>query len=484
VLAFLGLRSFNPYTGVAPHIDSGVYLGVGEHLLRGRVLYREVWDHKPPVTGTLDALALALGDHTVNAVRTMERWWAAFAAVAVFAIALLAFGDVTIAGVASLLFLVHFYHPNVMRGNQPEEYGSILTLGGVALCLASLVPRVRTPAALATGAGVLFGLACLTKETFALGVLPWLGFVLWAGRHDRRLMLRRGAYLLAGLLMPPLVFVIYLAWNGAVPDFLDVVRFNLHYVRFDAASEPNSGVLGMLLQGCGRGDELVFGVSRVTVAAAVLGVVSVAFAGFRRRMRGLPVALVAFLLLNLAAVSLARRYGYYYSQLVSGYVLLAACGLAFLADVARRWRIRACLVVAIFLVGAVLADWREATAFVRRLEQPRAYFSGDRELVRYVKANTEPGDTIWNLVREGSSIYAHADRLSPTRFYYVSVHLFRDLPDPEAARREIRCALDSHPPKLVLFDGNDAWLAKVHLDDWFRANYAPAGFPSVYKRKP
>jgi hypothetical protein len=272
-------------------------------------------------------------------------------------------------------------------------------------------------------------------------------------------------------------------WNGALPDFLDVSWFNLHYVRFDAACEPNPGLIGMLVQGCGRGGELVFGVSRVTAAAAVLGVVSVAFAGFRRRMHSVPVALVAFVLLNLVGVSLARRYGYYYSQLVSGYVLLAACGLAFLVHVARRWRIRGGLVVAIFLGGAALADWREANAFVQRLEQPRAYFSGDSELVRYVKANTTPTDTIWNLVREGSSIYAHADRLSPTRFYYISANLFRDVPDPERARREIRCDLDSHPPKLVLFDGNDAWLGKVQLADWFRANYVPAGLPSVYKRK-
>jgi hypothetical protein len=484
VLSVLAMRAFNPYTGTPPHIDSGVYLGVAEHLLHGRILYREVWDHKPPLVHVIDALALAAGDHTVNSVRTMERWWAAIAALAMLAIALVAFDNLAVAGLASLLFVVHFYHPNIMRGNQPEEYGSILTLLGIALCLASLTPLTRRSASLAAASGLLFGLACLAKETFVLGVPPWLALLVWDARHDRRLAVRRTLLFLAALLIPPLTFLAYLLWNGAVGDWWDVIRFNLSYIRFDASNEANPGFPGLLADGFRRANELVFGVSRVTAAAALLGCASAASASFRRRTNALPVVLVAFFLFNLASVSLARRYGYYYLQLVPAYVLLAAFGVAFLAFLARTRRGLGAALIALVALGLVAADTREAARFACAVSHPRALFQADHDLVSFIDASTAPADPIWNLVRDGSAVYAHADRLSPTRFIYLGVNLFRDLPHPEAARDEIRTALAARPPKIILFDGDASWLAKAGLEEWFRTNYQPGPLAMVFVRKP
>ena len=482
-VATVALRAFNPYTGTAPHIDSGVYLGAAEHLLHGRVLYREVWDHKPPVVHTIDALVLSFGDHTVNSVRSIERWWAALAAAAVLAIGLLAFENVALASVASLLFVMHFYHPNVMRGNQPEEYGSILTLVAILLCLASAAYR-RWSLASAAASGLFFAVACLTKETFALGAIPWLPFLAWQTYRRRTSWLRTVCWFGAGFAVPFTAFFGYLLWNGALGDWLDTLRFNLSYIRFDARNEPNPGLLASLLPGFTRGNELVFAVSRATAVGAVLGAASAAFGEFRRRTRGLPLVLLLFFVLNLVGVSLARRYGYYFLQLVSGYVLLAACGLAFLLFLARGRRTLQAGIFAVFVGALLTADGHEAARFVRTLAQPRAIFHGDDEVVAFIRANTTPSDPIWNLVREGSAVYAHADRLSPTRFFYIAANLFRDLPDPQGAKREIREALTVRPPKIIVFDGDEAWLAKADLVEWFRNNYAPTRVARVFLRRP
>jgi hypothetical protein len=482
VLAIVAARAFNPYTGIAPHIDSGVYLGAAEHLLHGRVLYREVWDHKPPVVHTIDALALRFGDHTVNSVRSIERWWAAFAAAAVLAISLLVFENVALASLASLLFVMHFYHPNVMRGNQPEEYGSILTLAAILLCLTSTVYR-RWSLASVAASGLFFGLACLAKETFALGAIPWLLFLAWDARHDRGLLARRVRCFLLGLAVPWLGFLSYLLWNGAMGDWLGVVRFNLSYIRFDARNEPNPGLMASLLPGLSRGNEIVFAVSRSTAVAAVLGAASAAFGEFRRRTRAMPLVFLVFFVVNLVGVSLARRYGYYYLQLVSGYVLLAACGLAFLLFLARGRRLLQAGVFAVFVAALLAVDGPEAARFGRALVQQRATFHGDDEILAFIRANTTPSDPIWNLVREGSSVYAHADRLSPTRFFYIATNLFRDLPNPAGAKREIREALAMRPPKIIVFNGDEAWLAKADLVEWFRNGYAPTQVARVFLRR-
>jgi hypothetical protein len=483
-LAVLGARAFNPYTGTAPHIDSGVYLGVAEHLLHGRVLYREVWDHKPPLVHALDALALAAGDHTVNAVRTMEIGWAAVAAVAVLAVGILAFDHLGVAALASILFLAHFYHPSVMRGNQPEEYGAILTVLGIALALGSVTASGRRSLALSAASGLVFGLACLAKETFVLGVPPWLALLFWAGAGGRRAAPRRALAFASGLLAPLAGFAVYLVWNHAFGDWVNVLRFNLSYVRFDAANAPNPGLSGLLLDGLGRAKELIFGVSPVTAAAALLGCASAFSRSFRCRTSLLPLVLVAFFLLDLAGVSLARRYGYYYLQLVPAYVFLAACGLAFLAFAARTRRGLGAGLLAAVAIGIVAGSPSEAARFTRGVSQPRAYFHGDDALAAFVDAKTTPDEPIWNLVRNGSAIYAEARRLAPTRFIYIAANLFRDLPDPEAARKEIQDALAARPPKIVLFDGDDAWLRKAGLEDWFRTHYRPGPLPTVFERGP
>ena len=483
LVAIVAARAFNPYTGTAPHIDSGVYLGAAEHILHGKVLYKEIWDHKPPVVHAIDALALRFGDHTVNSIRSMERWWAALAALAVLAIGVIAFENLALAGVASLIFVMHFYHPNVMRGNQPEEYGSILTLVAVMLCLASTACR-RWSLPAAAASGLFFALACLTKETFALGAFPWPVFLAWDAHRRRTPWLRTASWFVAGFAVPFAAFLGYLLWNGALGDWVDVLRFNLSYVRFDARSEPNPGLLGSLLQGTVRAHELVLAVSRVTAFAGLLGAASAAFGEFRSRTRGLPLVLLASFVLNLAGVSLARRYGYYYLQLVSGYVLLAACGLALLLFLARGRRTLQAGIVAVFLAVLLTADGGEAARFGRALAQRRATFHGDDEVISFIQANTGPSDTIWNLVREGSAVYAHADRLSPTRYFYIAANLFRDLPDPEVAKREIRQSLAAQPPRIVLFDGDEAWLGKVELAEWFRQNYAPTPVATVFLRRP
>jgi hypothetical protein len=401
----------------------------------------------------------------------------------VLAVVVLVFDNLAVAGLASLLFLVHFYHPNVMRGNQPEEYGAILTVLAVALSLGSVAARGRRSLVLATASGLLFGLTCLAKETFALGIPPWLFLLVWQGTNDRRLAIRRALGFVCGLFVPLLAFLVYLVWNGALGDWVNVVRFNLSYIRFDARNQPNPGLLGLLADGFRRANQLVLGVSRATSAAALLGLASILSASFRRRTHSLSAVLGAFFLLNLVGVSLARRYGYYYLQLVPGYVLLAACGLAFLAFLVRTRRGVDAIAIGFVAVVLVTTNLRESARFVRSVSQPRAFFHGDDELAAFIDANTTPHDRVWNLVRNGSAIYADARRLSPTRFIYIAVNLFRDLPDPDAARREIRDSLDARPPKIVLFDGDVGWLEKAGLEQWFSTHYRRGPVSTVFLRK-
>ncbi|RLC98020.1 MAG: hypothetical protein DRI77_06025 [Chloroflexi bacterium] len=69
-----------------PTRDSGVFLYIGQQILDGKIPYRDVWDHKPPVIHYINALGLFIGNGSVWGVSFLE------------------FGALYLAGVLSYIF--------------------------------------------------------------------------------------------------------------------------------------------------------------------------------------------------------------------------------------------------------------------------------------------------------------------------------------------------------------------------------------------
>src|SRR5438105_1040997 len=55
-----------------PDRDPGVFLYIGNQVLHGKVPYRDVWDHKPPVIFYVNALGLVLGGGSTWGVWVLE----------------------------------------------------------------------------------------------------------------------------------------------------------------------------------------------------------------------------------------------------------------------------------------------------------------------------------------------------------------------------------------------------------------------------
>src|SRR4030066_1833144 len=85
--------------------DSGFYAYVGKAILNGQVLYRDVWDDKPPLGYYLNAVGQSIFGQTPWGV-----WWSSIAwilgcSVLLFLVIRKLFGRIT-AGIASAIFLV------------------------------------------------------------------------------------------------------------------------------------------------------------------------------------------------------------------------------------------------------------------------------------------------------------------------------------------------------------------------------------------
>ena len=199
LLAAMWLGSRGPVYVSAdrPGVDSGVFTAVAWHMLQGEVLYRDVWDHKPPVVHVLNVAALWAGERwageaSINAVRQMERLFGAVAAGLAFLLAWLAlrrvwpegFAAVAVAAVASVLMTMMLFHPLIFEGgNVTEEYAVTFMLAGMAAAVASRQIASRRGSAVLVGlCGFAMGCAVLTKEPFLLTALPWATLAVWPRR--------------------------------------------------------------------------------------------------------------------------------------------------------------------------------------------------------------------------------------------------------------------------------------------------------------
>ncbi len=469
LLMWAAWRSINYISGTEPGPDSSAYMSMALHVRAGRVAYRDVWDHKPPMVYALDYVALALGGPGVNSVRVLERVFAIAGVVAFFATAHLAFRRFWLAYLASVLYLLHFYALYVFEGgNLTEEYGAIFSLAGMAAAVASLRCSGRRSLVFGGLAGVAFSAAVLSKEPYLLLVPPWFLCVAWPRQADVRGALTRAGIFAFGAALPFLLFLGYLLAHGAWADWMDVVAFNFSNRTGD------TGFRHILVMA----DTEVFRTLLITRVAAVLGLVGLLRWAFVRETRGLALVIASSAVLCLLATGLSGRYyGHYYLQLVPSYVLLGASGAAFVVWlVSRSPRWVPVAMAAVLLLLAV--DARAFKDFVLRLEQPPRRWHADW-LSDIVRANTPPGEAIWAPWRP--LLYTDTGRLSPTKWHFVFDHLFIDTSRSTGRERleTLRSDLEQHPPRVIVLNAPpgatradaEAFLARSGLAGWIAENY-------------
>lgn len=228
---------FEPYW----YGDEGIYLAVGQGIRRGALLYRDVWDNKPPLLYLLYALMPSL-------------FWAKVAAICATIGVVGAIKAITqkitsekIANWSALLFGVLASAP-ILEGNiaNGEIFMMLPVLWGIYLILTAEKDKHYF------WAGLLFALGVLVKVPIAfeaLAAVAWLVIM-----RDKPLKLLRSLMLIVvGGTVPVAIVVGFFVWQGAFPDFWQAVgASNATYVNWkSAAGIIPFGALGLRAVGVG-----------------------------------------------------------------------------------------------------------------------------------------------------------------------------------------------------------------------------------------
>lgn len=312
--------------------DEGGLGYVAQRILAGELPYRDVFDHKPPVTYYIYAAVIKVLGSSLFSIRLFTAIYSLFITLAIFGIGYLIFGS-TGGLVAAFLYALFSGGPLIQGASANTETFMVLPM------LMALFFFLHRNFFLA---GLFSGLAVMIKPVAVFNFIALLLFtphpynplsILWRGdtatkqEVDSPLhKVERGAgvRMALGFLVFPAVFTLYFAAHGALADFLFCVwTANRYYVKVSSAFAPLYGLAK------------IWGQIRFENGVLwLLSVLALLMIFFKDRKKDF-LLLVAWAVLSFIGVSTASAffYGHYFIQLIPSLCLLATYALIKTAEI-------------------------------------------------------------------------------------------------------------------------------------------------------
>lgn len=212
--------------------DQGTFAAFGYHLLQGKTLYTDFFDHKPPAIYLLNAAYMALGGVSENTIAwfvmgfSLLQVWVFYRLLQVLGFSRLAVFGIT------LCFITAFFRYELFgTGNFTEQYGALATTSALLFFLRFLKSGRTHQLLVAAG---LWGLAFSFKEPFLFSCIPaflWLCF----SRSSASDRWKSGGLFALGFAIPLLLQLIWLWTSGSWAGYYDHLQ---HSMKYTTHGEP------------------------------------------------------------------------------------------------------------------------------------------------------------------------------------------------------------------------------------------------------
>jgi hypothetical protein len=225
-----------PWTPVFRQLesDSSVYAYIGSTIAHGQVLYRDVWEQKPPVGLYLNALAIMLYGQNPWSIWWLNLLWIAISTALFFLIIKKMFG-LPSSVIASGFFVVAVMIPGIFQGgNLMEIYGLLPQVLLIGVTFTFFQTRLNRWVVVA---GIIACISFLTKQTtisLSISSMMAIGLISLLEREWKSLGYRILCFAI-GLMGLFVVTLLYWKYLGALDQYLaGVFLYSLSYVGVGA----------------------------------------------------------------------------------------------------------------------------------------------------------------------------------------------------------------------------------------------------------
>ena len=453
-------------------IDQGLFASAARALARGEVLYRDVWDQKPPAIFLTYLLAFNVFGWTPAAIAWLDLVVSAMTTLVLLSIVRRLNGSVmglTAAGLFAALTMPSwlYRHGGFLERSVAETFIA-LAVACAAWC-AVAIREDRRPSLFAAGLGLFSGVAVAYKPNAGIYFVALLGWCLLYRRRDAapaRLLVAAAL----GAAVAPAATVIWLWSHGVLAEArVALVDFNRFYVAQGLA--PAQFALDY-----SKAVWLRFKTDPLWAAGGV-GVL-MALWSLARTRRLEPVAGLGVAWGGAAALVIAlngvRLFNTYFVQALPPLAIVAAWTLAGAVAPGRPRRVAAAaaLIVMAVLLGrrdypgrvlesaeADFEQWRGRGDPMAYLERFGGYATGggysaraNAEVAAYVRAHTAPADRIYQFGINSAGLYFAADRLMAQRFLRVNEFVPATFPAHGFDLASVAAELEERRPVYLVFE--------------------------------
>lgn len=453
-------------------IDQGLQASAAHQMSHGQLLYRDVWDHKPPGSILMYLTAFNLFGWTAVSVALFDILAATAVTFLIFTIARRIAG--TLAGAVAAAVFATMTMPNWLYGHSgflersvAETYIAVL----VSLAAWSAIRlRERPSVRFAVLMGLSGGAAVVFKPNAGI-YLP--AFALWLLLYADRPWQQtfRSLVVAAAASFVPLLVVLGWLWSiGVMADArVALLDFNRAYVSQGFTA---SGVALAF-------SKAVFYRMKTEPlwTAGALGAVVVAWQMVRfRKVEALPALAVAWGA-GAAIAIVANGAWLFNSYFIPAQPALAIMAAWLVTARPRRDIVHRAAGVLLIVISVVVLVQRNYVARVyvyTRADVQQLLGRGDRisylerfggyannrgysarandELTGYLRQRTAPGDRVYFFGINCSGIYFATDRLMANRFLRVNVFVPSTFPHPGFSLADVVAELESKRPAYLVFE--------------------------------
>lgn len=455
---------------IEPHWygDEGIYQVIGRALYQGHLLYRDIWDNKPPLL----YLYYMLVDGDLFYIRLLSFIFGVAAVITFFIVARKIFQNKSTPKFASTIIFVLFFGSPILEGNIANAENFMLFPILLSLYLILKLTK-KSPRILPISAGLLLSIAALTKivAIFDLGAFMIILFTLrfynmkfadikkhiFVNPKELIIIFRQESMLILSFIIPFLVTLMFFLFTGAFTDFIRAAFFqNVGYVGYGNYLNVNFPYIhfqlnqGLLII---KSLLLIFGVSLI----------------FYYRKLFSPAGIVIYIWLIFSLFNSffsARPYTHYVLVLLPVFCLLLGLALT------GRKKLIAHILIVVLIVFVVKGNFWYHKKNISYYKNYISYMNGeintntyqsffdknvprDYDIANFIKINTEENENIF-LLSDSGQIYYMADKLPPGR-YIVSYHMttYKD------GISETKKALLQKNPKYIIDTKRDARLSEL-----------------------
>lgn len=211
LLAFTWVRASSMF-GRITDPDPGLFETFAYHMQQGKILYADIWDHKPPMIFYLNLGFLQLLGPTENAISYGSMFFCLLQTLVAFYLIKKISNHTLTAFIGTVIFIICYYsYPVFGSGNYTEQYGVLLTS---AALLWFLKFRENSNKLFLWMSGAAFGIAIWFKEPFLVSAIPVGLALLYFALKDKNQWIFLIQFCIA-FIIPAMIISNILAFSGS-----------------------------------------------------------------------------------------------------------------------------------------------------------------------------------------------------------------------------------------------------------------------------